>query len=103
MGKEKSGLIIYPEQRKIYRDRQEISLTTKEYDILCLLAANRGQVLTYTQIYEKVWGSSHAGNEKIIRYYLCILRKKLNTVSPDEPFIIRCVRDVGYYFEVKSK
>lgn len=97
------GLIINPHQRKVYRDRQEISLTTKEYELLCLLAANQGQVLTYTQIYERVWGSSPAGNERIIRYHLCNLRKKLNTVSKDEPFVIRCIRDVGYCFEVKSK
>lgn len=97
------GLTIYPNQRKIYRDRQEIPLTTKEYELLCLLAANRGQVLTYTQIYEKIWGSSLSGNERIIRYHLCNLRKKLNAVSPDGPFVIRCIRDVGYCFEVKSK
>ncbi len=94
------GLTIYPNQRKIYRDRQEISLTTKEYELLCLLVVNQGQVLTYTQIYEKVWGSSPAGNERIIRFHLCNLRKKLNVVSSNEPFIIRCVRDVGYCFEV---
>ena len=86
------GLTIYPNQRKMYRNRQEIPLTTKEYELLCLLVANHGQVLTYTQIYEK-----------IIRYHLCNLRKKLNAISPDEPFIIRCIRDVGYCFEVKSK
>lgn len=97
------GLTIYPNQRKIYRDRQEISLTTKEYELLCLLAVNRGQVLTYTQIYEKVWGSIPSGNERIIRFHLCNLRKKLNAISPDEPFVIRCIRDVGYCFEVKSK
>ena len=50
------GLEIYPGRRKIYRDRREINLTTKKYDLLCLLAANRGQVLTYDQIYRKVWG-----------------------------------------------
>lgn len=97
------GLTIYPNQRKIYRDCHEISLTTKEYELLCLLAANRGQVLTYTQIYEKVWGGSPAGNERIIRFHLCNLRKKLNAVSSDEPFVIRCIRDVGYCFEVKSR
>ncbi|MDE7184427.1 MAG: helix-turn-helix domain-containing protein, partial [Lachnospiraceae bacterium] len=32
----------------------EIVLTTKEYDLFYLLAANQGQVLKYTQIYEKV-------------------------------------------------
>ena len=53
---------IYPNQRKMYRDRQEIPLTTKENELLCLLATNQGQVLTYTQIYEKVWGGSPAAN-----------------------------------------
>ena len=50
------GLEIYPGRRKIYRDRREINLTAKEYDLLCLLVANKGQVLTYDQIYRKVWG-----------------------------------------------
>lgn len=97
------GLTIYLNQRKIYHDRQEIPLTRKEYNLLCLLAANRGQVLTYAQIYENVWGSSPDGNERIIRFHLCNLRKKLNAISPDEIFVIRCIRDIGYCFEVKSK
>lgn len=42
---------IYPDRRKIYRDRQEIKLTTKEYDLICLLVENKGRVLTYEQIY----------------------------------------------------
>ena len=29
------GLEIYPDRRKIYRDRREVSLTAKEFDILC--------------------------------------------------------------------
>ncbi len=43
------GLEIYPGRRKIYRDRREINLTTKEYDLLSLLVANKGRVLTYDQ------------------------------------------------------
>lgn len=50
------GLEIYPNRRKIYRDRREVSLTVKEFDILCYLAANRGKVMTYAQIYQQVWG-----------------------------------------------
>ena len=96
------GLTIHLNQRKIYRNRQEIPLTTKEYELLCLLAANRGQVLTYTQIYEKVWGSTFSGNEKVIRYHLYNLRKKINTGSADTFYVIRCVREVGYCFELES-
>ena len=51
-------------RRRVINDGQEIELTVKEYDILCLLAANKGRVLTYEQIYDKVWGEISAGNEK---------------------------------------
>ena len=88
---------------KILIIKQEIPLTTKEFELLCLLATNQGQVLTYTQIYEKVWGSTPAGNERVIRFHLCNLRKKLNAISQDDLFVIRCIRDVGYCFEVISK
>ena len=57
------GLEIFPRRRKVFRDRQEIQLTTKEYRILLLLAANKGHVLTYAQIYEQVWGDFTTGNE----------------------------------------
>ena len=49
-------LKIYPDSRKIICGREEVNLTTKEYKLLCLLAANKGIVLTYGQIYQKVWG-----------------------------------------------
>ena len=38
------GLEIDPAHRKVYCDDQEISLTAKEYDLLCLLATNKGRV-----------------------------------------------------------
>ena len=55
------GLEIDPAHRKVYCDDQEISLTAKEYDLLCLLATNKGRVLTYDQIYQKVWGEEAFG------------------------------------------
>ena len=39
------GLEIYPSKRKVFRNRQEIQLTAKEYEILLLLAANKGMYL----------------------------------------------------------
>ena len=94
------GLEIYPGRRKIYRDRREINLTAKEYDLLCLLVANKGQVLTYDQIYRKVRGEDAYGDESnAIGCHIRNLREKLYEAEPDAPFIIRCVREVGYCFE----
>lgn len=98
------GLEIYPGRRKIYRDRREIKLTAKEYDLLCLLAANNGQVLTYDQIYQKVWGEDAYGDESnAIGCHIRNLREKLYEAEPDAPFTIRCVREVGYCFEINSE
>lgn len=61
------GLEIYPSRRKIYRGRKEISLMVKEYDLFYLLVVNRGQVLTYGQIYQNVWGAEAIGRENNAR------------------------------------
>lgn len=57
------GLEINLGRRKVLRNSKAVELTAKEYDILCLLAVNKGRVLTYSQIYEKVWVNFSAGNE----------------------------------------
>lgn len=95
------GLEIYPERRKVFRDRREINLTTKEYKLLCLLAANKGIVLTYEQIYQKVWGEEGLGNESnAVGCHIRNLREKLYAAAPDSPLTIRCVREVGYCLDV---
>lgn len=97
------GLEIYPDRRKIYRDRREINLTATEYDLLSLLVANKGRVLTYEQMYQKVWGEDALGNENnAIGCHVRNLREKLFEAAPEAPFTIRCVRDVGYCFEVSQ-
>lgn len=96
------GLEIYPDQRKIYRGRQEIHLTAKEYDLLCLLVYNQGRVLTYEQIYQKVWGEEPFGKESnAIGCHIRNLREKLFQASPNTPFNIRCVREIGYCLETE--
>ncbi len=98
------GLEIYPSKRKVFRDRQEIQLTAKEYEILLLLTANKGHVLTYSQIYEKVWGDIPSGCESnTIGFHICNLREKLYQATPSAPFTIRSVREVGYCFEIRAE
>lgn len=94
------GLKIYSDTRKIIYGRGEVHLTTKEYKLLCLLAANKGIILTYEQIYQKVWGEEELGNESnIISCHIHNLREKLQKASPAPSFTIRCIRKVGYCLE----
>lgn len=93
-----SGLEINLSNRKVVCNDQEIKLTVKEYDLLCLLAANKGRVLTYTQIYDKVWGDLPSGNEKdTVGYHIRNLRRKI-CPSASSAISIESVREVGYRF-----
>ena len=97
------GLQIYPDRRKIYHGQQEIELNTKEFALLCLLVTNKGRVLTYGQMYEKVWKEEPFGNEHIaVGSHVRSMRQKLYAIYPKPPFVISCIRDIGYRFEVHS-
>ena len=98
------GLEIFIRRRKVYSSYTEILLTTKEFDILCMLAANKGIVLTYEQIYDKLWKEDAADNvNNTIGCHVRSLRRKINRVIPAPAFSIRCVRDVGYCLEVNKE
>ena len=98
------GLEICQDRRKVFRDRREINLTTKEYDLLCMLVANKGIVLTYEQIYQRVWGEDGLGNESnAVGCHVRNLREKLYAASPDSPFTIRCVHEVGYCLDLNKQ
>ncbi len=97
-------LDIYFDRRKFYHNSNEINLTTKEFEIFYLLAVNRGRVLTYDQIYHKVWNEYTIGNEKnAVKCHIRNIREKLDAALPKASFVIRCVREVGYCFELNSK
>ena len=98
------GLEIDPAHRKVYCDKLEISLTAKEYDLLRLFVANKGCVLTYDQIYRKVWGEEAFGDaNNAIACHVHNLREKIGRLLSEGSFVIRCVREVGYCFETDSE
>ncbi len=95
-----SELEIYTGRRKVYIDGAELDLIAKEFDLLCLLVVNKGYVLTYSQIYEKVWGEDPIGTESnSVGCHIRSLRRKLFRGYPDAPFTIRCHRNIGYCLE----
>ena len=98
------GLEINLARRKITSNGQDVSLTAKEYDIFCLLVANKDRVLTYDQIYEKVWGDFSSGSEReTIGFHVRNLRKKLFDTDQEPNYQIESIRDVGYRFQYNQK
>ncbi len=95
-------LDIFFKQRKVFSGQNEITLTKKEYDLLCLLAINRNLVITYEQIYEILWNETEIGSiSNTVGCHVRSLRRKLLKAIPNAVFDIQCVRSVGYRFEIK--
>ncbi len=80
--------------RQVTVDNNPIELTAIEFDLLKILAENRGRVLTREQLLESVWGGSYYGEMRVVDVHLGHVRKKLGRDD-----LIATVRGVGYRFE----
>lgn len=80
--------------REVYRGKQLIELTAKEFDLLEFLLRHPRQVLTREQILEKVWGYDFMGESNIIEVYVRALRIKLE--ADQSKRLIHTIRGVGY-------
>ena len=73
---------------------QRVDLTTKQFDVLDLLASNARRVLSKEQIYERVWGWEHMGNPNVVEQQISHLRDRIDR-GRKRP-LIHTVRGVGY-------
>lgn len=78
----------------VKREDKTFNLSKTEFDLLTLLAQNRGIVLRRETILQKVWGYDYFGNDNVLDVYIKYIRDKI-----DKPFnnkLIETVRGVGY-------
>ncbi|MCB0063094.1 MAG: response regulator transcription factor [Caldilineaceae bacterium] len=85
-------------RRRVIVDGKTAQLTATEYRLLTYLMQNAGQVLTYQNILDKVWGWEYQDSIDYVHVYISHLRKKLE-VDPRNPRYVLTERGVGYRFE----
>jgi two-component system, OmpR family, KDP operon response regulator KdpE len=81
--------------RRVLRHGAEVKLSPREYDLLRLLAVNRGKLLTHRFLLTEVWGAAHVADTQYLRVYVGQLRKKLED-DPLRPRLIVTEPAVGY-------
>lgn len=74
---------------------QKVTLTPSEFKILSLLAAEPGVVFSRRQIMERLWDSTHTGDEHACEVHVSSLRRKIK-VGPAGAQPLRTVRGRGY-------
>lgn len=92
-----SDLLIDPLQRRVTVGSRNVELTSKEFDLLLLLAGHRGRVFTRAQILEAIWKSPYEGDDHNVNCHINRLRLKIES-DPGAPRYILTVWGVGYKF-----
>ena len=75
-----------------------VALPLKEFELLELLLANAGRVLTRDVLIDRIWGPNYFGDTKTLDVHVKRLRTKVEE-DPGNPTRIVTVRGVGYRFE----
>jgi DNA-binding response OmpR family regulator len=87
-------------KKKVFRRGEEIILTPREYQILHRLMKKKGEIISKSELIEKIWGYSFDTNTNTIEVYMNFLRNKL-----DRPFgknTIKTKIGYGYYLDVNE-
>ena len=69
-----------------------MTLTLKEFELLCLLVQNRGKVLTRDAILRDVWGYEFDGENRTVDVHIRTLRAKLKECGS----LVETIRGIGY-------
>ena len=92
---EAGGVRLEPETRRCYVRGEEVKLRRKEFELLQLLLANAGLVLTREVLIDRIWGTDYVGDTKTLDVHVKRLRALVEQ-DPKNPTLITTVRGVGY-------
>jgi DNA-binding response OmpR family regulator len=91
------ALVVDPARRQARLDDRAIDLTAHEFDLLYVLASNRGIVFSRDALVQRVWGDGTHITDRSVDTLIKRLRKKIET-DPANPAYILTVWGTGYKF-----
>jgi DNA-binding response OmpR family regulator len=91
-------LQIRPDRFQAFAAEVNLDLTRREFELLHLLAEERGQVLERETIYQRVWGYAMAHGDRSVDVFIRKLRQKLEKHSPSWSYI-HTHFGIGYRFD----
>ncbi len=87
-----------PDEHRVLIDGSEVQMPLKEFELLQLLLANAGRVLSRDVLIDRVWGSDYVGDTKTLDVHVKRLRGKLEADTAN-PTRIVTIRGLGYKYE----
>jgi DNA-binding response OmpR family regulator len=92
------GLIVDIGRHEVLRDGEAVNLTPTEFDLLALLSASPGRVISRSEMIQKVWGQGADLDLRSVDAHVYRLRRKIEPDGP-RPTYIHAVPGIGYRFE----
>lgn len=94
---ELGDLCVDVRKRKVFKRGAIVDMSPKEFDILALLAVNKGDILTREQLTVQIWGEEYAGETLGVAVYIRRIREKIED-NPSKPRYVQTVWREGYRF-----
>ncbi len=91
-GNSDGGLTINREYYSVFKDKQEIQLPRKEFEILSFMAEKPNRLFSREEIFNHIWGSDTIVGERTMDVYIRKIRSKIGDNY------IRTIKGVGYKF-----
>lgn len=92
-------ILINKISRAVYKNGTLLEMTAKEFDLLVMLAENKGRVLSKEYLFTQIWGSDSFSEQQTLTVHIKWLRQKIES-DPKNPKRIITVWGVGYKYEI---
>jgi DNA-binding response OmpR family regulator len=92
------GLVVDIGRHEVLRDGASVTLTPTEFDLLALLSASPGRVISRSEMIQRVWGQGADIDLRSVDAHVYRLRRKIEPEGP-RPTYIHAVPGIGYRFE----
>ncbi len=90
------------DNRRVSVGGKEINLTSKEFELLELLATHPGKVYSRSMLLQTVWGEDYPGDVRTVDVHIRRLREKVEP-NASEPVYVQTKWGVGYYFRQNER
>ncbi len=90
------------DNRRVTVSGKEINLTSKEFELLELLATHPGKVYSRSMLLQTVWGKDYPGDVRTVDVHIRRLREKIEP-NASEPVYVQTKWGVGYYFRQNER
>jgi two-component system, OmpR family, KDP operon response regulator KdpE len=99
---EVGSLVLDAARHEVFVGRERVELTPREFEILRVLLANTGRLVTKGRLLRAVWGEAYQGEDSYIYVHVSQLRRKLAAVDPSGGLSDLILTEPGVGYRVRD-